>query len=367
MDVVELTKKLVSIKSESEKDGELEVAKFAKQYLEDAEIRSELIEFGGNRADLVVSLGEGEGLMLNGHLDTVPVGEASLWTMEPHGTIEGNRIYGRGTSDMKGGVAAILNAIIAMASAPRKRRLLVTLVAGEETDFCGSRYLLENRKELFRRVRNGIIAEASDLKLQTSQKGIAPILLNFSGRGAHGSKPWLGESAVLKATAFIEEYRKLSKSKGLNDQTSNNGTYNIGRINGGTAINVVPDSCRIELDRRLAYGETPEGALAEVYDALKSANVSADVAMQDTAMPYKLNGESMILELMRRFVKGDEMMGFGYTEAELYKRLAGIDSVVFGPGTKDAIHKPDEYVEISNLKRAEEVFTSVAESWLSGK
>ncbi len=371
MDVVELAKELIDIHSETLNDGEVNVAKYLSDFLEDLGFSPELIRFNSNNANVIASVGSGEGLMLNGHMDTVPWGDPSLWEHGTSAAVVGDKLYGRGASDMKGGLASMLAAVANLDIARKnpKRRLLITLVAGEEVDFRGSTYLLDNRSEIFKGVKYGMIAEPtfsnSEMRMQVAQKGAMNIEMKFKGKAAHASRPWLGDNAILKAVRFIEEYQKLAEGFSVSDELLGKGTINIGVISGGTAPNVVPDFCKLNVDRRLVPGETVKGALDQVRSVLAKLGISADISTPVAREAFRVEKSSKILEMVRRAAGGSikEFGATGYTEAELYKAKAGIDSVVFGPGELEMAHQANECVPIESLKKAEHVYENLLNEW----
>jgi acetylornithine deacetylase/succinyl-diaminopimelate desuccinylase family protein len=365
-DVIWLTKELVSIGSDSTNEGEKEVAKFITSYLKDAGIAAQLIEFAPKRASVIAQIGSGEGLLLNGHIDTVPIGDVRNWAYGTAPTIHNGKLYGRGTSDMKGGVAGIMAALSKLSSQRPKRRVLATFVAGEETESEGSINLLTKHRKLFSGVKYGIVGEPTHLKLQIAQKGVAGMKVRFRGRAAHGSKPWLGDSAITKASRFISEYLKIAQEFPVSDKLLGRGTANIGKISGGTAMNVVPDACVIEIDRRIVPGETPDVAVQQVKTLLKKLKISADVELLFGRAAFKLNQDSKIIAIVKNGLgKIPPFMGStGYTEAELYKAEANIDSVVFGPGLKKIIHKANEYVPVSDLTKYDTMLGKIINRWL---
>src|SRR4030067_978177 len=148
MNEIELTQELVRINSENPPGNEEAIAKFIKDFLEDLKIQTEMIEFEKNRFDVVASIGSGKGIMFNGHMDTVPLG--GNWKYDPlGGKIVNGKVYGRGSSDMKGGIASILAAVKNLSKQSFKGKLLLTFVGDEEDFGKGSEYLIKNRKELF--------------------------------------------------------------------------------------------------------------------------------------------------------------------------------------------------------------------------
>ncbi len=361
IDVVKLTSDLVNIRSQSEYDGEAGVAKYITEYLDDLGIVSETTEFSKGRCSVTASIGKGEGLMLNGHIDTVPIGDERKWKYGTEAKAVNGKLYGRGTSDMKGGVAAILASLPSISKSHLRRRLLLTFVADEEVSSRGSEWLIKNRPMLFNRVRYGIVAEPTDMNVQVAQKGHVVVDVTAKGLSAHGSKPELGHNAIVDMSKFIMSLGRL-KFK-TRDRVLGKGTVNVGRISGGTAVNIVPDLCEISIDRRLVPGETDTIASSQIKSILNSLGISYEIKTRGYRKPFALKPDSYIVRLLRSIVSSNLTGSTGYTEAELYNAKAGIECVVFGPGTKNIIHKPDEYVSILNLEKSKKYFSMVMQKW----
>ena len=282
---------------------------------------------------MTASVGKGEGLMLNGHIDTVPIGDESEWRYGTEAKVINGKLYGRGTSDMKGGVAAILAAIPDLKFFKGQRRLVFAFVADEEDKSKGSEWLIKNRKGIFKNVRYGVIAEPTEMHLQVAQKGLAVMIVKVKGLGAHGSRPELGRNAIVDMSRFIMALEKLPKNLKTKDRLLGRGTINVGTINGGTASNVVPDLCEIKIDRRLVPGETAKIAVAQVKRILDSLNMDYGLEVFYSRPPFKLDESAYIVKFMSGMIPGRHIGMTGYTEAELYKSMANIDCVVFGPGS----------------------------------
>lgn len=364
-DAARIALDLVNIDSDSHGSGEGEAAKYIDEYLEGLGIASKVTEFEKGRFNVTARIGDGEGLMFNGHMDTVPVGDRKQWRYPPEGKIINGKLYGRGSSDMKGGIASILAALEdANAAAGRKRSILLTFVADEEVNFKGSTWLLENRKSLFSGVKYGIIAEPTDMKVQVAQKGIFAFHITVKGVGAHASTPWNGRNAILDCIKAIGALEKISRRR-RKDRMLGSGTMNIGKIEGGTATNVVPDSCRVGVDMRLVPGESSAKMLKQIKGALAPLSIDYSIEVRLNKEPYKLGSNSYILGLVQKTSKAEISVGAGYTEAELYYQKARIESVVFGPGEKRIIHKPNEHVSVSNIYKAARIFAAVMNKWRS--
>jgi acetylornithine deacetylase/succinyl-diaminopimelate desuccinylase family protein len=365
-DVAGIALDLVGIGSDSCTQGERGVAKYIDRYLEDIGIEARVIEFEKGRFDVLAKIGNGEGLMLNGHMDTVPIGDLRLWRHSPEGEIKNGRLYGRGATDMKGGIAAILAALHDVNLKNPKRALLLTFVADEEVHFIGSRWLLSKRKDLFRDVKYGIIAEPTDMRMQVAQRGILSFYVETIGKGAHGSTPWKGRNAIIDAVRAISALEKFSAGRKAKHGMLGKGTINIGKISGGTATNVVPDNCRIGVDMRLVPGESPRGMLREVRAVLDATRIDYGIDVAVQKMPYSVRRNSYVIGLLGGVAGSRVNGGSGYTEADLYNDMAGMDCVVYGPGTKDLAHKADEFVSLPNLYRSTKIFAGVIGKWCSG-
>jgi acetylornithine deacetylase/succinyl-diaminopimelate desuccinylase family protein len=360
MNEIELTQELIRINSENPPGNEGEVAKFIKDFLDELKISTEIIEFEKNRFDVIASIGNGKGLMFNGHMDTVPVG--GNWKYDPfEGKIVEGKIYGRGASDMKGGIAAILTAVKNLSKEKFKKKLLLTFVADEEVALKGSEYLIKNRKEIFKDVKYGIIGECTDIRIRIAQKGIVHVKVKFKGKAAHGSKPELGDNAIYKAADFIQELRKLiERLKNKKNPLLGSGTINVGTINGGTKINVVPDFCNIEVDRRIIPGETPNYAIKQIRKILKKLKLKADIELEtNSRLPMQLSKNLELIRILKSITKANLVGESGYTEAELFYRDAGVPCVSFGPGTSELAHTANEYILIKNLKRATKIYEKI--------
>ncbi len=366
MDEVQLTQELVRINSENPPGNEKEIAKYVFDYLGDLKVDAELVEFGDNRYNVITALGKGSGLMLNTHMDTVPVGNLENWKFDPFSArIAAGKIYGRGASDSKSGVAAILTALKNNSKQTFKRKLLVALVGDEEVAQGGSKYLIENRRELFKDVRYGIIAD-SDYSIAIGQKGILHAIFIFKGKTAHGSQPEKGVNAIVKATSFINKLDKLQNNlKTHKDPMLGYGTINVGKVIGGTKINIVPDKCEVEIDRRLTWGETPASALRQFKNILRKLNISAEIKfLSEPRLAVRTSVNSRLIGNLKG-VDSRLRIGAkaGYTEMELYIRELGMECVVCGPVENGQAHVNNEFVRISTLKRATNTFTELIRRW----
>jgi len=356
MNEIELTQELVRINSENPPGNEREISKYIKDFLDDLKISTELIEFEKNRFDVVAFIGSEKGLMFNGHMDTVPAGEN--WKYDPfEGKVIDGKIYGRGSSDMKGGLASILSAVKNLSKENFKRKLLLTFVADEESLAKGSIFLIKNRRDALKDIKYGIMVECTNLNARIAQKGIIKIKVKFKGKAAHGSKPELGDNAIYKAADFIQEVRKLIEQlKKRRNILLGSGTVNVGVIKGGTKVNVVPDFCDVEIDRRIIPGETPKIAIDQLRKILKRLKLKAGIEVSKSRLPMQLNKNLELITILQSITKTKFVGESGYTEAELFYRDAGIPCFSFGPGISNQAHVANEYILIKNLQRATKIY-----------
>ena len=370
MDEIELVKKLVNINSENPPGDEGKIAKFIEHTLSEIGVKSEVIEIDKNRFNVIAEIGQGEGFALSSHMDTVPIGDASVWKHSPlSGKAYGGKIYGRGTTDTKGGLASILAALSKVDIKNPKRRLVLLFVCDEEVDSRGSKWIVKNRKKFLKGVKYGITTEATGNKIRVAQKGLVQVKIRFHGKAAHGSKPWNGDNAVDKAAKFIYELHKNEKQLlHLKDDVLGHGTINIGKISGGVKVNMVPDYCEVDIDRRTVPGETPYTVIRDFRRILKKACVNAEIEnLCEPTFAFKLNKNSKVIKMILDAIRTEVVGDTGYTEAEIYKRMAGVDCVAFGPGDPKVAHAVDEYIEIRKLKQATSTFETLIKMWLNGE
>lgn len=366
MNEVELLMELVKINSENPPGNEREIAFFIKDFLEDLRIPCRLMKFGENRYNLIAFVGMGDGLMLNGHMDTVPVGNIENWKYDPFGKMINGKIYGRGAVDMKGGLVSMLTAVknVVKDKAGFKRKLLLAFVGDEEVALGGSKFFIKNGRKLLWDVKYGVIGEPTAFMITRAQKGIANMRVKIKGKAAHGSSPELGDNAIYKACDMIQEIRKLIKGlKKKNDNVLGSGTINIGKMVGGIKVNIVPDYCEVDIDRRIIPGETPALARKQINDILKKLKIKAEIEALLSRLPMKIPEDSELIKMLKVITRTRTRGTAGYTEAELYYRDCGIECVICGPGKIGIAHTVNEYMEISALKKGVIMFEKLIKKW----
>ncbi len=385
-EVVELCQRIVRAESYSGNEGE--VAKILTEYMQQNGFDSVTVDDYGNIIGSIKGKREGKKLLFDGHMDTVPVTDPSVWTMPPFGAeIKDGKIYGRGTADMKGAVAASLVAFAAFAKDTGK-------------DFAGELYFAGIvHEECFEGIGASavgntvspdyvIIGEASELNLKVAQRGRAEIVIETKGIPCHSANPEKGLNAVYKMTEVIPEIRKIVPpehpilGKGILELTDIKSSPYPG-------ASVVPEYCRATYDRRLLVGETKESVLApinEVLDRLMAKDPDLKVRAYYAVGTEKcytgndITGERFfpgwVFEKDSDYVVAvhDEMVKAGYspeitkynfcTNGSHYAGEAGIKTFGLGVGPESLAHTVDEYVEIEELFNVAECYYLAAKALL---
>ncbi len=363
---IELLQELVRMDSQNPPGNETAVAKFVYDWLSDKGIQTELVRWGNNRYNVSVELGKGAGgLMLNAHLDTVPFGNLENWKQDPLAAkIIRDKMYGRGTCDTKSGVAAIMAAAAKFSKDNFKKKLLLTFVGDEENLQQGSEWLIKNKPEIFKGITHGVMAEPTLLNLRVVHKGVVFAKAKFFGKAAHGSKPWLGENAILKANKFMDNLQALEKNLAKKkDPMLGTGTINVGKISGGTKVNIVPEGCEVEIDRRITRKETIQEAIKQLQAAARNADSAAKLEVLDARPPLDTPLHSKIIKVLHGITKTKILGESGYTEAGLYSKALKIQCIVCGPGDSKLAHVANEWVSVKMVQKAERVYENLIRRW----
>ncbi len=365
--LIDLARRLVALPSINPPGDEAAVARLMAETLDGIGFDVQIRDVAPGRPNVVGTLpgrGGGPRLLLNGHMDVVPPGEG--WTREPFGAeLVDGRIYGRGSADMKGGLAAMAAAVEAIQSMgiPLRGTVVVTAVVGEERDQVGTRRLVENGLS----ADFAVIAEPTDLKPVIAHKGDLYYRIVVQGRAAHSSIPSAGVNAIDGMADVIIALRVLASDLGKKHHPLLGApTLSVGTIEGGIDTCIVPDSCQMTIDRRLLPNETLAEADAELQDVLdrlggENPLLAATLTRFMTAMPMETPPGSAIERALRR--AADEVLGYdpgasgmsGTTDANWLVNVAGIPTVLFGPGSFSQAHRADEFVEVDQLVKAAQV------------
>jgi succinyl-diaminopimelate desuccinylase len=344
MDEQGLAERLIATDT-STVDGLISAAGFVKGWLEarDVDVAAQL---HGGLPVLVADVGPPPGpgvptVILHGHLDVVP---AHPEQFTPR--VEGDRLIGRGAYDMKGGLAGMLCALTDAREQDRVRVRLVC-VPDEEAEDVERRSIDKLVNEQGLRGDFAITGEPTDLHIGVQAKGVLALRLRVLGTSAHGSTPWLGDNAVLKAHDVFRRIETLPFSRESSD-LFDRPSINLARIAGGDAFNKVPDRCEIDVDIRYLPGQDPQEIKAQI-----EAIGDVELVKCFTWGPAIVDRHDPFVVALREAAGGAMSVGRdGSSDAVTFLR-AGIPAVEFGP-TGAGHHGPQEWVSIASLARYRE-------------
>lgn len=364
-DVISLTRRLVSINTINPPGNEALAAKVAGELLSGNGFHVDYIGYGENRQHLVAWKGLSDGalpVVLTGHFDTVPLG-TTAWTTGPFdGEIKDGRIYGRGSSDMKGGLAAmVIAAIQAFEKGTPAGGVMLVLTAGEETGCQGAKHLTEHYT--FPAMASGIIVGEPTANVPaTGHKGGLYLRLTTAGITAHSSMPHLGDNAIYKAARAIlkaERFRFYEK----NDPLLGFPTLNVGKMQGGINLNSVPDHAEFTIDMRT----TTRSGHARLLERLRK-NLGSEVAIETLVDLQAVSSDESDPFVQMVYAGCGIMPGTsGFPRALPYltdgavlqPAFKGVPAIILGPGLPGMAHQTDEYCLTEDILKAVEIYTYI--------
>ncbi|MCW5716056.1 MAG: M20 family metallopeptidase [Bauldia sp.] len=370
--VVGLTRDLVRIDSTNPPGRERAVAELILGRAAEWGIAGELQPIDNDRANAILRLrgsGSGPTLLYCGHLDTVPLG-AHPWSVEPFGgERKDDRLYGRGTTDMKGGVASMLVGLAALARSGVELPgdIVFACVAGEEVDCIGSRHFLESGG--MAGVDWLVISEPTNLDLVVAHKGALRAEITTQGRAAHGAMPALGVNAILHMTKVIERLGSFALPPRPHPLLSAS-TLSVNMISGGFRTNVVPDICRIAVDIRTLPGHEHPEVIALVQQELdrlgtEIADFSGSVRIIDEAAPVATPMahplvRTALATATRAYGTAPAIRGVDYfSDASILQPPTGVPTLLVGPGDETLAHQVNESVAVEALVKASRLFATL--------
>lgn len=378
-DAVALTRELVRVDSRNPTlvagaPGEGRVARVLADVLEAWGFDVTVREVAPGRPNVIARLGGGRGgrsLMLNGHIDVVGVEGMTHAPWDP--VVRDGRIYGRGSSDMKAGVAAMCAAAARAAAASGGAldgEIIITAVVDEEYSSLGTRALVSDGV----RADAAIVTEPTGLKIMPAHKGFVWVDVLVHGRAAHGSRWDVGVDAIrnagllLAALDAVDAELLPSREHALLGRPS----LHASTIEGGIGLSTYPDKCRFTIERRTIPGETTAAVMAEIEDAFARVRarrpaLDANVSMIFEQPPSDVSTEAPIVRALDVALHacGEEVRVMGmsaWTDAAILNE-AGIPAICFGPGDIGLAHAAEEYVRVDEIERATLVLAALAMEW----
>ena len=349
--------------------GEAEIAGFIADWLTRAGLEVSLETSIPGRPTVIGiarGCGGGRSLMLNGHMDTVGAGEMDK-PFSPY--LREGRIYGRGSYDMKGGLAACMTAAAGAVKKGLKGDVIITAVADEEFAGAGTLAIADRYK-----ADGAVVAEGTDEKLITAHKGFVWLEVETLGKAAHGSRPDLGRDAIISMGHLLSGLDRLNKRllEGPVHPLLGTGSLHASLINGGQELSTYPEHCLLSLERRTLPGETPKTVLKELQELLagiekEDPSFKGEVKTTLFRGPMEIQPDS---ELVRFFIAASkprlgnnpQIVGapFWTDAASLFN--AGTPAVLFGPSGAGA-HAKEEWVDSASVQTCADIFGSLIDQF----
>ncbi|RAZ93095.1 acetylornithine deacetylase [Mesorhizobium hawassense] len=358
MDVFDILDRLVAFPSVAGKPNG-DIADWIEAYLAQQGAKvTRLPGPEGDRSNLFATIGPADvpGYILSGHMDVVPAAEPQ-WSSSPFAMRqEGERLYGRGTTDMKGFLAAALAAVPILAGRRLAKPIHLAFSYDEEIGCRGVPHLIARLPELCARPLGVIVGEPSGLRAVRGHKGKAAARVVIKGRSGHSSRPDLGLNAIHAMadilSAAVRETERLTHGPFDPAFEPAYSSLQAGVISGGQSVNIIPDSSTLDLEARAVPGVDPAGLLAPVKAKAEALAAQGYVVEWTPVSAYpalSLHQDAPVAALLGELTGETPLAAVSYgTEAGLYQ-AAGLDAIICGPGDIARAHKPDEYILASEL------------------
>jgi acetylornithine deacetylase/succinyl-diaminopimelate desuccinylase family protein len=369
-EIVGILQELIRCPSVNPPPETTQCAQVVADILRKNSIRADIIEARSGVANVVARLEgkkSGKRILLNGHIDVVAPGEG--WTMDPYGgEVRSDLIYGRGACDMKSGIAVMLASIIAFkrSGRPFSGEIIFTAVGDEETGSrFGTKYLLE--QGIANDVDLAIVTEPTDLAIELGNRGLRWFDISVKGLACHAGRPHLGINAVQYASKIVEAIHGIKLDHRDDRFEIPQPSISVTMIDGGTQVNVVPNRCRLSVDRRMIPGETSESVMHELEAAVSSVTaVQPDIDVDIRIRPeswdaYLISEEEAVVDLLKKAhfaITGQQPVirtKLACTDASHIFHEAGVPVALYGPGIAGKSHQIDECIPVNNLIVATEV------------
>ena len=366
---IEILKKLVSFDTTSFKSN-LDLIKFIENYLNDLNIKSELIyDETKNKANLFTTIGPNlqGGIVLSGHTDVVPITKQN-WTSDPFILTErDDKLFGRGSSDMKGFIAIVLSRVSAMVEKKLKKPIHLAFSYDEEIGCVGVHSLLDLIKKKSINPEFCIVGEPTSMEMVIGHKGKHAYDVKVDGLSCHSGQAPNGVNAINYASKLINYIEEINKEKSIkgpfdNDYEIPYSTLHTGLIKGGTILNIVPKLCQFEFEiRHLAEDDplqiiqkirqyTEELLIKEMHNISSTTNIEINekinypgLNISESISPVKQVKELLGSSSHKKVIYG--------TEGGLFKRELNLPTIICGPGSIDQAHKPDEFISIQQIEK----------------
>ncbi|MDD2958457.1 MAG: M20 family metallopeptidase [Lachnospiraceae bacterium] len=359
---------ILEIPSVNSKDDEGAVAEYLAEYFQRYQIPAEVQRLDTTHANVVAFIPgreEGKTVIWNGHLDTVPYGNIAEWSSMPGKVMEKDgRLYARGASDMKSGLAAMVYALTHIDGKPRCSIQFIG-TCDEEKNGLGASEIIRSAK--MRNSDSILIGEPTGMKLGIAQKGCLWLEMNIKGKTSHGAYPQEGISAIHQGIAIAEKVKQFVEQ--FSSDMLGASTAQITMIQGGVAMNMTADECVIRMDIRMVPGLTTEMVLQTAAQVLKEEQKTRDgldgeFTVLNDRRAIEISKEHPMTAELRSLLKKHGYAGNYtginfFTDASVLDREGEKNILLFGPGDASMAHKPNEYVELEKYYDAIQILTEL--------
>ena len=368
-DPIELTRTLVAFNTINQPGNERPCAEYLGRLLEAGGFTVTYHEFADQRTSLVARIGGSRDkapLCFTGHIDTVPLG-AQPWSVDPFaGEIADGKIYGRGTTDMKAGVAAFVVAVLQLvpllSAGPG---VVLVITAGEETG-CEGAYHMAGLGDVLGEAGAIVVAEPSSNQPWIGHKGALWLTARTTGVTAHGSMPEKGVNAVYKAAHAISKLEDFDFNI-ARDAVLGKPTLNVGSVHGGLNINSVPDLAEIGIDIRTIPAQDHTAIRTDLAgylgdDVALASVVDVRGVLTDPANDWMQDIFGIMTDILGE--KPEARTAAYFTDASaLTPAYGGVPTVILGPGEAAMAHQTDEYCVVARIVEAVEAYTQIGKRW----
>lgn len=368
-DAIALTRKLLEFETINPPGAEDACARYLGTLLESAGFHVDYAAFAPSRTSLVARIGrpmDKPPLGFTGHIDTVPLG-AQPWKRDAFGaSLEAGRLYGRGSSDMKSGIAAFVVAAIALARRLRETPGLTLVLTADEECGCGGAAFLVRKTQLLGKVGALLVGEPTANYPLVGHKGALWLQARTSGVTAHGSMPERGDNAIYKAATAVAALQAFDF--GIDAHAlMGRPTLNVGTLHAGININSVPDRATIGIDIRTIPGQAHDGVLTRLRQALGSAvevapTVDVEAIFTDPGSPWI----STVYDVAAPHLgeRPQPRSASYFTDAAVLNRAyAGVPICVLGPGEPQLAHQTDEYCLVDRVEQSVAIYSELIREW----
>ena len=372
-EITNLAQELIKIPSD-ETAGEKEVCEYLESFLKSLGMKVRLQEVLPNRPNIIAEvIGDevGKSIMFNGHVDTVPIGDIKKWSMDPYSAIiKDNKLFGRGSTDMKGAIASMIIAMKFIMNNVEKfnGKIIFTGVMAEETTGLGTQKIVEENIK----ADMAVVGEPSDEKIYRAHKGTMWFNLSTYGKLEHSSESNSeSNNAIINMMKLIMEINEISKElETIENNLVGHPSINIGLIDGGTKQNMIADSCRISIDRRTLPEEKTDEILDKLrirLDGLRSLDdrLTFDLEIDTIREAVEVAESEQIVQEVKNALnkvinKNPTISGMkATTDMSILVNQGNIPSVIYGPGFIKQAHTVDEFIEVKRLVESSQVYAEI--------